>query len=183
MRVPTNAQVCMFIKLVLFLISLYDAKQSLITFKNEENSKNIFEYFWITVNFARDIKTLKQNDRDLNKDKKNTPNPFIRLHSWKMQSSWRHWSMYCYHGWGSPCLSNSRIISLIYSFLTWFANIRLQEKSSYYLLRISFGIVAKTSYGKRKRSNKWCSIYEYQYQIGYLVSGNSYDIGNGIRLT
>lgn len=45
MRVPTNAQVCMFIKLVLFLISLYDAKQSLITFKNEENSKNIFEYF------------------------------------------------------------------------------------------------------------------------------------------
>lgn len=73
MRVPTNAQVCMFIKLVLFLISLNDAKQSLITFKNEENSKNIFEYFWITVNFARDIKTSKQNDRDLNKDKKIPP--------------------------------------------------------------------------------------------------------------
>lgn len=59
MRVPTNAQVCMFIKLVLFLISLYDAKQSLITFKNEENSKNIFEYFFNHSKFCKRYKNIK----------------------------------------------------------------------------------------------------------------------------
>lgn len=35
--------------------------------------KIFLNIFLITVNFARDIKTSKQNDRDLNKDKKIPP--------------------------------------------------------------------------------------------------------------